>query len=233
VRPLLVLHVVAGSLALLSGYVALYSGKGGRVHRKGGMLFVYAMLAMATLGTLIAAGWDVAPLLNVPAGLIAAYLVVTGLTTVRPLPPGSPAARGLAIGAMLLALGVGTIELTIGLSAAVTGSMPNDLPPFPFFLFGTIGVLAGAGDFRILRQGPLAGTRRLARHLWRMSFALLIAAMSFFFGQADELPQALRIPALLALPVLAVLVTLLYWLWRVRARRSLRGLVVTGTSEAA
>jgi hypothetical protein len=28
-----------------------------------------------------------------------------------------------------------------------------------------------------------------------------------------------------ALPVLAVLVTLLYWLWRVRIRTSLRGLV--------
>jgi hypothetical protein len=46
-----------------------------------------------------------------------------------------------------------------------------------------------------------------------MTFALFIAAMSFFFGQAKVIPQPLRIPALLALPILAVLVTLLYWLW--------------------
>jgi hypothetical protein len=196
------------------------------------MLFVYAMLIMAILGTVVAAGWSVAPLLNIPAGVITAYLVVTGLTTVRPLPPGSSAARWLAVLPMLVAFGVGMMELTIGISGVVTGEMTNDLPAFPFFLFGTIGVLASAGDLRIMRSGPLAGMRRLTRHLWRMSFALFIAAMSFFFGQADELPEAIRIPALLALPVLAILVTLLYWLWRVRVRRSLRGLMVTKASEA-
>lgn len=230
-RLLLIVHIVAGSLALLSGYVALYSGKGGRVHKKGGMLFVYAMLAMATLGTVIAAGWSVAPLLNIPAGVITAYLVVTGLTTVRPLPPGSNAARWLAILPMLAAFGVGMMELTIGIRGVATGVMPDNFPAFPFFLFGTVGVLASAGDFRIMRNGPPAGARKLTRHLWRMSFALFIAAMSFFFGQADELPKAIRIPALLALPVLAILVTLLYWLWRVRVRRSLRGLMVTAATE--
>ena len=35
--------------------------------------------------------------------------------------------------------------------------------------------------------------------------------MSFFIGQADEFPEALRIMPLLALPVLAVLVTMLDW----------------------
>jgi hypothetical protein len=49
--------------------------------------------------------------------------------------------------------------------------------------------------------------------------------MSFFLGQAKVIPKPIRIPALLALPVLAVLVTLFYWLWRVRIRRSLRGIV--------
>ncbi len=58
-----------------------------------------------------------------------------------------------------------------------------------------------------------------------MTFALFIAALSFFIGQADVFPQPIRIPPLLALPVLAVLVTLLYWLWRVRIRQSLRGIV--------
>ena len=71
----------------------------------------------------------------------------------------------------------------------------------------------------MMRSGPLEGARRIARHLWRMSFALFIAALSFFIGQAKVLPEAIRIPGLLALPVLAVLVTMFYWLWRVRAKR--------------
>ena len=56
----------------------------------------------------------------------------------------------------------------------------------------------------------------LRRHLWRMCFALFIAALSFFIGQARVFPKPVRIFPLLALPVLAVLVTMLYWLWRVR-----------------
>jgi hypothetical protein len=58
-----------------------------------------------------------------------------------------------------------------------------------------------------------------------MTFALFIGALSFFIGQADVFPEPVRIGPLLALPVVAVLVTLLYWLWRVRIRRSLRGIV--------
>lgn len=43
-----------------------------------------------------------------------------------------------------------------------------------------------------------------------------IATASFFLGQADEFPAALRNPALLAMPVVAVLLLLVYWTVRVR-----------------
>lgn len=99
------------------------------------------------------------------------------------------------------------------------------MPAFPFVMFGVVGLLASVGDVRMIRSGALAGARRLARHLWRMSFALFIASISFFIGQAKVFPKPVRIPGLLALPVLAVLVTMFYWLWRVRVRQSLRGIV--------
>src|SRR5678815_1942852 len=93
---------------------------------------------------------------------------------------------------------------------------------FGFFLFGTVGTLAGASDIRILRSGPLKGASRIARHLWRMTFALFIAALSFFIGQAKVIPKPIRITPLLMTPVLVVLVTMLYWLWRVRIRKGWR-----------
>lgn len=68
--------------------------------------------------------------------------------------------------------------------------------------------------------------------LHRKSWALWIAASSFFFGQAKVIPKPIRIPALLALPVLVVLVAMLYWLWRVRIRRSLRGIVGVSAQAA-
>lgn len=229
-RVTVVVHILAGSLALISGYVALYAAKGATVHRKSGMLFVYAMLTMAILGAMMAVGqggaWGA---VNFRAGLLTAYLVVTALTTVRPPAAGS---RWLSVGGMLVALTVGLISLTFGFEAIANGGRRNGVPAFPFFLFGLVGLLAGVGDFRIIRSGSLRGAPRIVRHLWRMSFALLIAAMSFFFGQAEVIPKPIRIPALLALPVLAVLVTMLYWLWRVRIRRSLRGLIRVGAPEA-
>jgi len=76
------------------------------------------------------------------------------------------------------------------------------------------------------------GASRIARHLWRMSTALLIAAFSFFLGQAKVIPKPIRIYPLLMVPPLIVLAVMLYWLWRVRARRALRGLVIVQVREA-
>ena len=85
----------------------------------------------------------------------------------------------------------------------------------------------------MLWAGPRRGGARLARHLWRMSFALFIAALSFSVQAAKMLPASARVPALIALPMLAVLVTMFYWLWRVRGRRAARGVVRVGAPEAA
>jgi hypothetical protein len=97
--------------------------------------------------------------------------------------------------------------------------MRHGMPAFPFIMFGAVGLIGGLGDLGVLRSGPRRGVQRLSRHLWRMSFALFIAALSFFIGQAKVIPKPIRIMPLLVLPVLAVLVTMLYWLWRVRGRR--------------
>lgn len=223
-RTTLVLHIVAGSLGLLSGYIALYAAKGAALHRKSGMLFVYSMLAMTACGLVLAIGqkwW----LVNIPAALLTAYLVVTSLATVRPLTAGPRASRRLLLGGLFVAAGLGIAMLTLGVQTVAMGGNRFKIPAFPFFLFGLVGILGSAGDFRILRKGVRESAPRLVRHLWRMTFALFIAAMSFFFGQAKVFPQPIRSSGLLALPILAVLVTLLYWLWRVRFRRNLRGVV--------
>ena len=227
-RLTLLVHILAGGLGLVLGAVALWATKGARLHRKSGRLFVYAMFTMAVSGAGIAAVQ--ASEGSMIAGLLTAYLVVTALATVRPPAAGS---RRLDVGAMLVALVLGLTSLAFGFEALASGAGHRDeIPAAIFFKFGVVALLASGGDSRMIRSGDLRGARRLARHLWRMCFALYIAASSFFLGQADEFPEALRIPVLLALPVLAVLVTMVYWLWRVRIRQSVRGLVGVGSDEA-
>ena len=222
------IHITAGSVGLVSGYVALYSTKGAPVHRRIGTVFVYSMLTMCTMGAILAVVHNKGPTINVPAALITASMVVTALTTVR---PPSPLTRRIDLAATIATLSVAIVNGIYAFQAFANGGTRDGIPAFPFILFGTAGLLATIGDVRIMRSGPLRGARRIARHLWRMCFALLVAALSFFIGQARVIPKPIRIMPLLALPLLVVIVTMIYWLWRVRIRHSLRGLVRTTTVE--
>jgi hypothetical protein len=218
----LLVHILAGGLGLVLGAIALSATKGGTLHRKSGILFVYAMLAMSMTGMTMATLRGIAPAVNIPAALLTGYLVVTALTTLR---PRSARSRWLDLAGMLVAFGVGLASLAFGLEALARGARTNWGLAFPHFMFGVIGLLAAASDLRMMRSGGLGGASRLARHLWRMCFALFIAAMAFFIGQPGAFPKALRIPALLALPVLAVLLCMLYWLWRVRVKGGYRAVI--------
>lgn len=223
----MVVHILAGSLALVFGYVALFAAKGAALHRKSGMLFVYTMLTLSLTGAVIAAvrGKEGTAI----GAVLTAYFLITALTAVRPLEGWS---RRLDIGLMLVALTIALTSLTWGLEMldSPTGRREG-LPPFPFFMTGIIGLLAAVGDVRMIRSGPLRGAPRLARHLWRMCWALWVAAGSFFFGQAKHIPEPIRILPLLAIPPVLALGALVYWMWRVRLRRSLRGIVVVRTPQ--
>jgi uncharacterized membrane protein len=224
--PVLI-HVVAGSLAIVAGYVAVFAAKGGTVHRRGGMLFVCAMVTMAVTGAVMAALRSEP--INVLAGSVTAYLVITALTTVRRPAAGS---RRLDVALMLMGLAVGLGGVAIGFRSLASHGGGSDGIPAPLpFIFGAIALLAGASDVRMIRSGGLRGVPRLRRHLWRMCFALFIAAGSFFLGQADEIPEPLRVFPLLAVPSFLPLLLLPYWLWRVRRRPS-RGAAAASAAEA-
>jgi hypothetical protein len=206
--------VLGGAIAIVSGLIALYTVKGSRLHRRSGTVFVGAMLVMALSGATIAVGRAGAEV-NIPAGLVTAYLVTTALLTVR-----APSVRSRRIerGAMVAAFVLGVASL---MSAFVTVGQGRPVFAFPLVMFGLVALSGGVGDRRMLRAGGLQGTARLKRHLWRMCAALSIAAASFFLGPVSRIPEPLRTPPFRLIP-LAVLLTMAYWLWRYR-RKGTRG----------
>jgi hypothetical protein len=229
-RMTYLVHIVGGCLVVLAGYIALYARKGATLHKRSGTLFLYAMLVTAIFGMVIAAVRDVAPAINIPAGALTTYLVITSLAALR---PGLADARWLNVGGLLVVLAICLASFTFAFEAIANGGMRKGMPAFPFFIFGVPALFAAIGDIRVIRSGARKGASRLARHLWRMCFALFIGAISFFIGQADVFPEPIRIRPLLALPVLAVLVTMFFWLWRLRRRQSYREIVVLNTPEVA
>jgi hypothetical protein len=212
-------HILAGAVAIVAGYIALFAGKGTAVHRKTGMWFVMAMIVLGVSATIITIVRE-----RGTPGYLPVYLVVTGLTTVRPLGRHQ---RVLDVAFLLLAAFLSIAVAAEGVDTVVNfGGVREGVPAGMMFFLATITGLAAIGDIRALLSGPARGARRIARHLWRMTFGLFVATGSFFLGQADEIPEAVRIWPVLWVLALAPLVVLLYWMYRVRLRKSLRGLQV-------
>jgi len=209
---LLPIHVTAGALGIVSGFVALFALKGARLHRRSGVVFVGVMIVMGISGAVMSvlkSDWSTAL-----GGFLSVYLVVTAWPTVRRREPGVP---WRDLGTTLAGMALGITYVTFGLQASNDPAGTKNGYPAPlFFVFGAVTWLAIAGDVRMMLGGGVQGVRRLARHLWRMCLALFIATGSFFLGQAKVIPKPVRIMPLLAAPVLLVLVLMLYWWVRVR-----------------
>ena len=204
---LLPIHIAAAALGLLSGAVALSVAKGGMIHRKSGMVFAYAMIAMCASATVAAVVRGQA--VNVMAALMTAYLVLTGLMTVR---PPSAVSRRRDVGLMLMALALGVATIAAGFVAIAS---PNGeifgYPPFPFFLFGVLGLSGGAG------LGAVLAIALAAAGAWTIPLAAWAGALvsvASFFSIARVARYRRRSPARprARAAVLLVLVAMFYWL---------------------
>jgi uncharacterized membrane protein len=218
--PLLLFHVVAGTLGLLSGFAAMVLRKGARWHRLTGNVFTVSMLGLGASGAYL--GFVKGETLNGAMGVLTFYLVATAWWTAR--------RRDGHVGivdliALVVPLAVAATLVTYGLGAAnsPTRSM-GGYPAGAYFVFGAVALLLAAGDVRMLVRGGVAGGQRIARHLWRMGLALFVAAGSFFLGQQQVFPEAVRSTNLLPAPVLLTVALMLYWVLRVRLAKRWRSL---------
>jgi uncharacterized membrane protein len=197
-------HVGSGFVGLLTGFLSAVAVKGSRVHRTAGDMFVVSMLVMAALGAAISPFLNPPQWTNVIAGCFTLYLVSTGYM--------SGARKGetrIERGLMFVsAVGISCIAFAI----AATATSSSDAGPA--YVFGAIATLAAIGDFKLVLRGALTATQRIARHLWRMSFAWVIATASLFLGQPQVFPASIR--GLLFVPVIAVLGFMFFWMGRVR-----------------
>lgn len=228
---MLFIHVAAGGLAIVLGALALVVKKGGVAHRRSGLWFVWAMLAMGTSASILGLSKGGFTDGNVMAGGVTAYFVGTAWMTVR---PASTSTRWVNIIALTLVSVLGLAALFNGLEMINTpghdaNGVPNRTAGVMSLVLVTVMLLAALGDVRQLWSGALRGRPRLARHLWRMCFALFIAAGSFFSIQervAKVLPAVLATGRMRALPILLLFATMFYWLWRLRVRRALPPIVL-------
>ena len=210
--PLLVLHITGGIVGLLSGGLAMLYRKGSEGHRTAGKVFVVSMLIMAACATYLAVLKH--QMGNIIGGPLTFYLITTAWLAGR---KGNQKPGIFDRGALVMALVIGISLWTLGLLLVRGQVKPQPGVPIGMsFFLGTVPLLAAAGDVRMLVRGGISGTPRVVRHLWRMCFGLFIATGSFFLGQQQVFPEAIRKQYILAPLAILPLPLLIYWLVRMK-----------------
>lgn len=212
-QPLLALHITAGTLGMLSGFVAAFLRKGSRRHGLAGNVFVISMLTLSASGVYLAIMKSQPG--NILGGALTFYLVATAWKTAR-----RRDGEGTGIfdwAALLVVSAVGATQMTYGLEAAMSHTgLKYGYSPGPYFFMGSVAVLAATGDVCMLVRRGISGTPRIARHLWRMCFALFIAASSIFLARPHLFPDLLRKAGVLVFLSVLPLLLMIFWLLRVR-----------------
>jgi hypothetical protein len=230
--PVLVVHICGGTLGLLSGTAAISFRKGSHRHILAGKIFVASMLVMA-VGAVYLGIVKHQPS-NVSGGIFTFYLIGTAWLTARRRDGETGRLDWVAL---LIPLMLGTLTWLNGISVVRRGaSSENGVPVGMTFFMGSVMLLAAAGDVRMLVRRGVLGTKRIARHLWRMCFGLFIAAGSFFLGPSNRplrllssvglgqhLSPVLFSTGLYLVLTILPLVILIFWLVRVRFTTPYKG----------
>ena len=180
--PILIAHICAGTSGLLSGIAAMSFRKGSPRHILAGRVFVASMLTMASAAVYLAMLRHQPS--NISGGIFTFYLIGTAWLTAR---RGDEETSHFDWVLLLIPLALGILTWMNGFKVVRSGASSQDgVPVGMIFFTGSVMLLAAAGDVRMLVRGGVLGTRRIARHLWRMCFGLFIAAGSFFLGPSNR-----------------------------------------------
>jgi uncharacterized membrane protein len=196
IQTILILHILAGVVALAAAGIAVGSAKGGGLHRRSGNAYTLAMLSVG-LSALVLAVVHPNPFLFA-VGVFSLYLVFTGWRAAI-IRDGRPRRFDHA-GGVVMAL-AGTGMLGWGAQGVLVG---GGAQPVILLAFGSIGLTMALADWRDWARGPVTGKARIARHLGRMlggTIATITAAGVVNLGFLPDLlvwlgPTALITPGI-------------------------------------
>lgn len=216
---LTMLHILAGTISVLSGTSAIIAAKGQPLHRAAGTLFFISMSICALVGSIIAIQTPV--MITFIAGLFTFYLVLTSWLTVRPV---SQFSYIYNLGNLLFVGAIAYLGFDCGLMAA--NSVDGLLHGFSaetYYFFAFLATLCALLDGVMIWCKGHSGAHRITRHLWRMCLALYFAMGSLFTGPgAIIFPDDLQGNWILSIPENVVALLMLFWLARYLIFRSFK-----------
>jgi hypothetical protein len=147
-------------------------------------------------------------------GVVVCYFVLTAWVAAR---RRDGTTGWFEIGACVVALGIAAATLW----DAMTSRSTTPVGQGPVFVMAGLFLFAGLLDFRAILRKRLTPGERIRRHLWRMCVAFFIATGSFFIGQQDVMPEAVRGSPILFVLGLSPIAAMAFWLVRLRFAKAL------------
>jgi hypothetical protein len=208
------IHIIAGSLSLISGVIAMTSKKGKPTHRLAGKVFFWSMATACALG-LNAGIFRSGYLIFIPIALISFYQVASGyrILYIKNLHNSGQAAWidwlltiGMSI-TTLAFIGWGVISLQTDIFLSIV-----------LFSFSTIGMYCCGVDLYHYVKKPTDKNYWLFIHIFRMSHGFIAALTAFLVNNSKLfpfLPQVL----LLIIPISIGQPLITYVIWTYRRKK--------------
>ncbi len=209
------IHVLAGSLTLCTGIIAIAVKKGQKAHRLSDKLFFWSM-AVTTLLGLIAGMFRPGLELFVPIAIISFYQVATGyrilfIKTLHKTQKPKTIDWLLTIGMLITSsvfvfLGITNLEIDVFYSIVL-------------FSFSTIGLYCCGVDLYNYIKKPTNKYYWLSIHIFRMSHAFIAALTAFLVNNSKLFPYLPQV-ILLIIPIAIGQPIISYTIWNYNRKRN-------------
>ena len=156
---LLPIHILGGTIALLSAIMAILSEKGKKIHVLSGRIFFWSMLTIFL--TAIPMSIITSNIFLFLIAFFSFYFAFSGIRFARNRKGIATTSGWIAVGLMILS-GVGMWTL-----AAVL-FMNNNSMYIPLLVFGFGAIVLGYGDFKSHKNKTAIGKERIGKHLQNM-----------------------------------------------------------------
>lgn len=201
------IHTPAGTIGLVAATAALFTKKGSPLHLKAGTYFTVSMLIMLISG--FVAGFLKESNGDMFLSAVIFYTVFTAWLTAHHKKNETGFLEHVAL----------VWIIAVAIAAFFMNSSSREVDTSNLYLFwASFSVVCAMGDVRNLYLAGLSGIQRVIRHVWRIGFSLIWAALALTDkivkmggSNVKEMPEE-QMLYIVAVPTMFILIIILYWI---------------------